>query len=56
MTEQAFKNLWGSVSSGSNCLDYYSKWSETYDKVGNSRNSWWNWPNYSIMTVLDGMC
>ena len=34
MTEQALKNLWGSVGTGSQCMDYYTKWSETYDKVG----------------------
>ena len=36
MTDQALKNLWGSVGTGSKCLDYYSKWAETYDKVHNS--------------------
>ena len=35
MAEQALKNLLGSVGTGSKCLDYYSKWAETYDKVGN---------------------
>ena len=39
MNEKALKNLWGSVGTGSNCVEYYEKWAETYDEVGNVNTS-----------------
>ena len=39
MKEKALKNLWGSVGTGPNCVEYYEKWAETYDEVGNVNTS-----------------